>query len=725
MASPSSRISRFIAISLTLTLGALVGIASATQKGKVATAEPINYLRDVRPILARCFACHGADEGKRQANLHVDVPNRAVVGKNMASSLLQRIRATDATQMPPKEAGHPLTEIEKGTLIRWIAEGGTYAKHWAFVAPKASEKSIDELILARLRKANLAFSPEADRYTLIRRVSLDLVGLPPTPEEVKAFVADKSPQAYENLVDNRLVSPHFGERWARPWLDLARFADSSGLGSDPLRPNLWPYRDWVIRALNENKPYDQFLLEQIAGDMLPNPTKDQKIATAFHRNTQTNTEGGTDDEEFRVAAIKDRLTVTVQGTMGLTVGCAQCHSHKFDPISQKEYYQLFAFLNQTADNDQPDERPTLAVKTASGASVPLPIAEELPAGKQRVTKMLTLGNFLLPQGAVSPQTPAAFFPLPTDAPKNRLGLAQWIIDKNNPLTYRVAVNRMWSQLFGVGLVETEEDFGTQGALPSHPELLDTLAVDFQRDGNVKRALKAIVMSRTYRQSSNVTPNNLTRDPKTRLLSRYPRRRLEAEAVRDQALALSGLLSEKMGGPSVFPPQPGGLWQAAFNGERSYPTSTGEDRYRRGLYTFWRRTVPPPGMATFDAPSREFCTFRRLPTNTPLQALVTLNDPTYLEMARALGVRMQSEGGKTDASQLRHGLEVALCRPATTTQIAALQKLLDAEREYYKNHPEEAQKLLGQSKPSPRSTERAAWTVVGNVLLNLDGVLTKG
>ena len=683
------------------------------------------YLRDVRPILiANCLRCHGQDDGHRMADLRLDIPNRAAIpGDAVNSALARRILTTDSSRMPPNETGHTLTAAQKSTLLRWIDSGATYQKHWSFTVPLVPVRqiSIDALISARLSKDGLRFSPEADRCMLARRVSLDLTGLPPTREESGAFAGDPSPGAYENLVDRLLASPRFGEKWARPWLDLGRFADSAGYGSDPLRPNLWPWRDYLIRSLNGNKPYDVFGTELLAGDLSPNPSVEQLTATAFHRNTMTNTEGGTDREEFRTAAVKDRAIVTMQAFTGLTVQCAQCHTHKYDPITQRDFYRLMAIFNQTEDNDQPDERPTMLV-----GAVNLPVMRELEGGKRRISHVLTLGNFLLPGEVVTPGVPAAF--ANGASVTNRLELARWLFSKNNPFTARAAVNRIWAQLFGIGLVETEEDFGTMGALPSHPELLDALAVDFQKDWNVKRLIKTILISRTYRQSSKTTPELLAKDPKARLLSRYPRRRLDAEGVRDSALALSGLLSPKIGGPSVFPPQPDGLWKAAFNGDRTYPTSVGEDRFRRGLYTFWRRTVPYPALQTFDAPSRESCLLRRMPTNTPLQALVTLNDPAYLEMAMALGRRIVASPGKTVADKSRWGLRLVLGHPPTESQVETVAALWADRWENLRTRPEDAKKLAEcAALPLPKNgetAELAAWTLVGNVLLNLDAVLSR-
>lgn len=753
----------------------------------------IDFNSEIRPILAKnCFACHGQDENHREAGLRLDVRDDAVrpmesgetavvPGDPTHSELIDRITTSNADdRMPPAESGLALTPDQTEKLRLWIEQGANYAKHWSFVKPVRGRfptvnksdwpvNGIDYFILARLEAEGLQPSPEADRYALARRVSLDLRGLPPTITETDEFVNDAAPDAYERFVDRILDDSAYGERWARVWLDLARYADSKGYGSDPLR-SIWQYRDWVIDAFNDNMTFDQFTIEQLAGDLLPEPTREKLIATAFHRNTMTNTEGGTDDEEYRVAAVKDRVDSTMQIWMGLTMGCAKCHTHKYDPITQKEYYQFYGFFNQTADNDQPDESPTIdlptpeleekllgiehqiaelkkqmAVMTAkkpieeeiaklekAKPEIPkLPVLRELPTDQKRSTRVMDKGNFLTPGEEVTAATPAAFHSFPADAPPNRLGVAQWLLARDNPLTARVAVNRFWGQLFGAGIVETEEDFGTQGELPSHPELLDWLAVEFMDSGwNVKVFLKLIVTSRTYRQSARVSEESLARDPRNRLYSRGPRFRLEAELVRDQALALAGLLSRKLHGPSVFPPQPPGLWQAAFNGrDRNWATSSGEDRYRRGLYTFWRRTVPYPSMTTFDAPSREICTVRRFRTNTPLQAFVTLNDPVYVEAAQGLARRIVRDGGSTPEERVKFALRLCLGRPADEKQIAALAALYRSEFKHYRDNPEPANKIatdpLGPLPEGWDAAELAAWTVVANVLLNLDGVLMKG
>lgn len=1146
-----------------------VGLPAIAQPGQ-PPAE-VDYVRHIKPLLARrCYHCHGPH--KQESGLRLsqresalaggDSGERAIVpGKPEASRLIKLVRGEEAdSRMPPEEDGPPLTSEEIGLLTRWIAAGAPWPDgaddavappdHWAWRVPvqpplpsvqRAAwcRNAIDFFVLAKLEEAGLAPSPEVDRWQLIRRVSLDLTGLPPTPAQVEEFINDPSPDAYERLVDRLLADPAYGERWARMWLDLARYADSKGYGSDPLR-TIWRYRDWVIDAFNQNMPYDRFTIEQLAGDLLPGASVDQILATAFHRNTMANDEGGTDDEEFRVAAVKDRVETTLQVWMGLTAGCANCHSHKYDPLTQREYYQLYAFFNQTEDADRPDESPRLSTPTreqqqalaalrreaedlrrelaspaldlsagiatweerlARGAAawevlvpqaatadqaaltvlpdgsvaacgtnaetdiytieaetsmagitalrlealpdpqlpgggpgrsssgnfvlselvvavreagppqaryvrvelpgeqrilslaevqvfageanvalrgqasqssvdfdgrperaidgntsgvyaegsvthtrpednpwwqldlggtlaierivlwnrtenglqqrlagcrvllldegrktvwervladapashaeldaaaatlVPIseasadyaqqgfaasaaidgqhgpgagwavapevgsahvavfrlakpvelrpgavlqvklvqqygaqhtlgrfrlaatalpeplpvlprrvseilaippadrspeqqaeiaayyrtiapelsalrerlaaveeqaaelekqfpttPVMRELPPEQRRTTHVLLKGNFLNPGEAVEPEVPAAFHPLDPNLPRNRLGLALWLLDERNPLTARVAANRFWAQLFGRGIVETEEDFGTQGTPPSHPELLDWLAVEFRRTWDIKALLRLIVTSASYRQTSAVRPELLQRDPYNRLISRGPRFRLEAEMVRDQALALAGLLSRKLGGPSVYPPQPAGLWRAAFNGDRTWPTSQGEDRYRRGVYTFWRRTVPYPSMATFDAPSREICTLRRVSTNTPLQAFVTLNDPVFVEAAQALARRLWREGGATPQQRAAYGLRLCLVRPPQPAEVDSLVALYsDALHQFEAQHEAAVALATDPLGPLPADIpahEAAAWTVVANVLLNHDGVLTR-
>jgi hypothetical protein len=769
-------------------------------------AEPVDFNRQVRPILSQnCLTCHGRDEKKRQADLRLDVREiatavrdaaRAIApGHPEASELLRRITSADAGErMPPPETGKKLSPGEIETLIRWIKEGAPYAPHWAYLKPVRPplprvggaswpKNAIDHFILARLEREGMRPSPEADRTALIRRVSLDVTGLPPAIAEVDQFVADRSPDAYEKLVDRLLAKDAYGEHWARMWLDLARYADSAGYVADRPR-EIWAYRDYVIRSFNANKPFDRFTIEQIAGDLLPNRTEEQLIATAFHRNTQTNDEGGTDDEEFRNVAVVDRVNTTMTVWMGTTMACAQCHDHKYDPISQKEYFQFFAFLNQTEDADIPDEQPVYTMYTeeqnrqrarlaaeiaelekrasalglgpsqsepktkdqspkakdpnpqtakrladlkaqlAAIKAPMLPIMRELPPGKRRTTTIQYRGNFLDRGPPVTEAVPAAFHPLPKDGPLNRLTLAKWLVDENNPLVGRVVANRYWERIFGAGLVATSEDFGTQGELPSHPELLDWLASEVvARHWDLKYLVKLLVTSATYRQSSRMTPALRERDPDNRLLARGPRFRLDAEAVRDEALLVSGLLSRKMYGPAVRPVQPSFGLSAAFGGAMDWQTSEGEDRYRRGIYTTWRRTNPYPSMITFDAPSREVCTARRPRTNTPLQALVTLNDPVYIEAAQALARRIVREGGPSPADKVRYGLRLSLGRHGSDAEIARLLALYEQARGRFSKDPEQAKKMttipLGPPPPGANLADLAAWTVVGNVLLNLD------
>jgi hypothetical protein len=640
--------------------------------------------------------------------------------------------------MPPEETSERLSESDIAAIVRWVKEGAVWSDHWSFerpVRPDSPEvrdpswrqNGVDDFVLSRLEREGLTPSAPASRNTLIRRLSLDLTGLPPTWEEVTAFVEDEGPDAYERIVDRLLASPKYGERWARVWLDLARYSDTKGYEKDRVR-TIWRYRDWVIGAFNRDMSYDQFTIEQLAGDLLPEATMEQRLATAFHRNTMTNDEGGTDDEEFRVEAVRDRVDTTMQVWMGLTMGCAKCHDHKYDPISTTAYYEFYAFFNQTADADNHADTPLMAAPTpgqsaeiqrleekvdaferilevlkrtptlsqdgekakglaalfqptaarelgapvreeierlqAEAEALPIakiPVLEELPEDKRRTTHTLQRGNFLDPGEELSPCVPSHFHPFAKNEPRNRLGLARWIMADANPLTARVAVNRHWAQLFGKGLVETEEDFGSQGMLPSHPELLDWLAVEFAESGwSLKALCKTIVMSATYRQSSFASESLLEQDPANRLLARGPRFRLAAESIRDNALAVAGLLSDKMYGPSVMPPQPEGIWQTTYN-ETVWKTSVGEDRYRRGIYAFHKRTSPYPSMLTFDAPTREWCTIRRIPSNTPLQALVTLNDPVYIEAAQAFARRVLTEGGSTDEDRVRFAFRAALAR----------------------------------------------------------------
>jgi hypothetical protein len=731
-----------------------------------AEAPTPDFRFDIRPLLAKnCFACHGPDEANRQADLRLDVRDVAVdtgaivPGSPDKSELVRRITTCDATEhMPPEETGHALSSNEIESIKRWIATGAAYAPHWSYAPPQRPSlpkvsrtewcrNDIDYFVLARLDQAGLLPEPEADRYRLIRRLSLDLTGLPPTPEEADDFARDNRPDAYERVVDRLLASPAYGEHWARKWLDLARYADTVGYEKDSSR-TIWPFRDWVINALNADMPFDQFTIEQIAGDILEHPTKDQIIATGFHRNTMQNEEGGTDDEEYRVAAVIDRVNTTMQVWMAATMGCCQCHSHKYDPFAQREYYQLFAFFNQSADADRNDGYPVLAswMKEKKGRrkkTVPsdvgqMPIMQELPPDQQRTTHLFIRGSYLSPGETVHADTPAVFPALPNGMPRNRLTFAKWLVDRRNPLTARVAANREWEQFFSRGIVLTSEDFGSQGTLPTHPELLDWLAMELM-DGNwsLKHLAKTIVMSAAYRQSSQTSADKLQKDPDNQLVSRGPRERLTAEQIRDQALAVSGLLSRKIGGPSVMPPQPDGMWQMVYNDER-WITSAGEDRYRRGLYTFWRRTSPYPTAMALDATSHETCTIRRVPTNTPIAAFALLNDPVYIEAAQALAGRIMKQNEPDSTARATFAFRQVLTRPPSADEVQRLVDLFELERQHYATDTEAAKKLITlesdsaekdaaekSNKPAAeKPAELAAWTVVSNVLLNLDETLNK-
>ncbi len=641
-------------------------------------AADLDFNRDVQPILAaNCLACHGFDAESREAGLRLDVAEAAtseldsgataiVPGDPAASELISRIESDDADLvMPPPGSGHSLNAADKQILRDWIAAGAPFDQHWAFVAPVRgplpsgeAAHPIDRFIGERLHAAGLDFAPQASAETLLRRVHLDLTGLPPTLTELDAFLAawaDDPDAAYEAAVDRLLASPHYGERLARWWLDMARYADSNGYSIDGPR-EIWAWRDWVIAALNDDMPFDQFTIEQLAGDLLPDATLSQKLATGFHRNTAINQEGGIDKEQFRIDSVFDRVATTGVVWLGLSIGCAQCHDHKFDPVSQRDYYQLFAFFNN-------QDEPNLALTAEA-----LPFPETAPAeekdkdgnikpattslvlrerGEPRTTTVFVQGDFTRPADEVTPDTPAVLPALPRPdaepAPATRLDLARWLVSPDNPLTSRVVVNRIWQRLFGRGLVETENDFGLMGTPPSHPELLDWLATEFMHRGwSLKDLHRLIVTSHTYRQASVETEALREADPANRLLSRQQRLRLDAEIVRDTGLTASGLLVPAVGGPPVFPPIPAGA-TALNQVKRDWKTSTGDNRYRRGLYTFLYRATPPPALSVFDAPPGITACTQRNRSNTPLQALALLNDEASVEMAKALAAIVESDG----------------------------------------------------------------------------------
>lgn len=739
----------------------------------------VDFNSEVRPILNRsCLGCHGGV--KRQGGLSLLFRQEALAGNTDSgipaiipgnperSELMKRVKHHNLDERMPQDA-EPLTETEIALLEKWIKQGAKWEDHWAYVKPDLNiqppklnnpwlQHEIDKFVLKKLKEKSLTPSSKADKRTLIRRLSLDLIGLPPSPEEVDEFLADESADAYEKLVDRLLASPHYGERWTALWMDLGRYADSQGYQKDRAR-TIWPWREWVIQAFNNDMPFDQFTVEQLAGDLLEKPSDDQLMATAFHRNTMSNDEGGTDDEEFRVAAVIDRVSTTFEIWQGTTIGCVQCHSHPYDPFLHEEFYELYAFFNNTADADKTNDWPTKKfysvkqkeeiadihrqIKTLSQGEndsiksqiknleqkltnikpIKIPVMEELPADSSRKSFIFERGNWLVHGEEVKPKVPDVLPQMDENLPRNRLGLATWLVHPDNPLTSRVIVNRFWEQLFGQGIVRTLEDFGTQGDKPTHPELLDWLAVQFRTEygWSVKRLLKEMVMSATYQQSSEVSPKLQQIDANNLWLARGPRVRLTAEQVRDQALAVSGLLSKKMYGPSVMPPQPEGTWQVIRNVLRWRP-SQGEDRFRRAIYTFWRRSSPYPSLITFDSPSREFCISRRISTNTPLQALVTLNDTVFHEASQALAQRMWKQSNQQAETALATGYKLALAKQPSAEKLDLLQNYYAETLNHYKENPEDVNDLLTIiDHPSP---ELAAMTMAANVILNLDEVVMK-
>jgi hypothetical protein len=999
----------------------------------LAAEKPVDFDRDVRPILSdNCFACHGPDDKRRMANLRLDTEEAFAKivkpGDAAGSRLLMRIGATNpAARMPPPQAGLTLSDAQISVIRKWVEQGARWERHWAFAPPQRSplpvvrdekwaRNAIDRFVLARLEKEGLQPSPEADRATLLRRLSFDLIGLPPTAAELDAFLADKAPTAYEKQVDRLLALPQYGERMAIQWLDLARYADTHGYHIDSQR-DMWKWRDWVIDAFNRNMPFNRFGIEQLAGDLIPNATVQQKLASGFNRNHMINYEGGAIPEEYQAEYVADRVDTTANVFMGLTLGCARCHDHKYDPISQKDYYRFFALFNTVPekglDGNKGNAAPILEMPTAEQASeaawlqqaiaehdaaLPEKETDELlaawakarpgtlpdpprdgllahyaldgnlgdaraikgdtpfiagrpgqsaafngeaqvefptaaadrftvafwmrsgampemtvmeggagfeigveeshpqpdfkrgsplyvewqgrrfrshaivyggqwhhvvldfagsqplllldakavlmdpagPAGshasgplsigdprsgkpfkgdigdlrvysraltsgeaevlafhepvraillveeskrskdqkqrlldyfltrdapadlrrvyaeqnvlkekaarlKKEITTVQVMGEmakprdtFILARGdyrnqgeKVTPGVPSLFPPLPKDAPANRLSMAEWLFGPQHPLTSRVAVNRYWQLYFGIGLVKTTEDFGSQGDAPVQRDLLDWLATEFRQNWDVKALQKLIVTSATYRQSSRVSAGLLEKDPENRLLARGPRFRLPAEMVRDNALAASHLLTRTIGGPSVFPYQPPGLWEELSRGEtftaQEYHESEGADLYRRSMYTFWKRSVPPAALTTFDAPDREKCTSRRLITNTPLQALVLLNDPTYVEASRVLAQRSMIEAGADPQTRVRFLFREATARRPTLAETRILLDLAQRRLEYYKKHPDQAAALIatGASKrTNVEATDLAAWTVVASTILNLDETITK-
>ena len=713
----------------------------------VVPAE-VSYNRDILPILAgKCFPCHGVDRAKRKAKLRLDVRAvalaerrgvRAIVpGKPKQSALVHRIFTADEDEMmPPAGKAKALSKTEKELLREWIAQGAVYGKHWAFVAPekpglpekgKWGTNELDRFIHARLARQGLEPQVAAAKGELLRRVSLDLAGLPPTIEELDSFLENKSPAAYEKVVDGLLSSPRFGERMAMWWLDGARYGDSHGYDND-LENSQWPWRDWVIKSFNSNKPFDEFTIEQLAGDLLDEPTNDQVLATAFNRNHRINTEGGAIDEEWRTEYVIDRVETMGTVWMGLSLGCARCHEHKYDPLSQKEFYQLFAFFNNLQEkgfinNLRGSAEPRIPYQ--GNPKVQVMIMRDMK--KPRKTRMLKGGQYDAPGEEVSAGLPAFLPPLPRGEKMSRLGLARWLVNGKHPLTARVVVNRLWEQFFGTGIVRSVENLGVQADWPSHPALLDWLAVDFTESGwNLKGLIRKLVLSSAYRQGHGVDEKRLRLDPANRLLSRGPRLRLQAEMVRDQALSLSGLLVEQLGGPSVKTYQPAGLWEEVEK-RGKFQRGRGPDLYRRSLYTNIRRTVAPPSMLLFDMPSREVCTVQRARTNTPLQALALMNEVTYVEAARKFAELIMAQG-KDPGERISWGFRRATQRTAEEDELEILLAGYRRRLVRYKAEPQNAAALLarGESKVSGDydRAELAAMATVASILLNLDEVINK-
>jgi hypothetical protein len=750
----------------------------APMEGAATTLpEVVDFNFHIKPILSdRCFKCHGPDEATREGGLglHTEAHAFAALGKAQdhfalvpgdpeKSALIQRIYSEDPQEvMPPPESNLTLSAYEKSLLRLWVEQGAEWKKHWAFLlpekpqVPKAGEgwaqNEIDHFIRARQEEYGLEPSPRADKAKLIRRLSFDLRGLPPTLEEIESFLGDEQPGAWLRLVDTFLSSTSYAERMALDWMDIARYADTHGYQDDFERV-MWPWRDWVIHAFEENMPYDQFVTWQLAGDLLPNPTLEQRIATGFNRNHKITAEGGVIDEEYRVEYVADRAQTLSTAFLGLTLECARCHDHKYDPISQKDYFSLFGFFNTIPEKGFVGElnqnfryapKPSLRITQEAMDSIvtfinnrdtlsfiDLMVMEE--QAEPRKTYMLNRGQYDQLGEEVEPAPPAALPPIPEGAPQNRLGLARWLFTPDNPLTARVTVNRLWQQLFGTGIVATPFDFGNQGALPTHPELLDFLAIKFQSEGwDVKMILRYMLQSATYQQSAVASPEGLELDPENQWLSRAPRLRLNAEMIRDQAFAVSGLLNKEVGGPSVKPYQPEGLWKETTGGgggsTARYVVSEGKDQYRKSLYTFWKRTVPPPGMLIMDAPSRDLCTVKRQETNTPLQALLLLNDPQVLDASKALALRAWEQEESTQERIVFIFRSVTSSLP-DESELQVLLDYFEEERANYRQAPEQTRAYLANGAfrvpDTVPAADIAAYTLVANTIFNLDEAITRG
>jgi len=741
--------------------------------------ERLQFNRDIRPILSdNCFLCHGPDANRREADLRLDLRDEAVQqvlvpGKPDESEVVARIYSSDPdTIMPPPDSHKQLTDRQKELLKRWIAEGAEYRGHWAYEPPAkpatpAGVNAIDHLTSEQLAKAGASFAPEADRRTLIRRLYFDLIGLPPGPQEVDTFLADDSPNAYEQLVERLLTMPQYGERMALSWLDVVRFADTIGYHSDNPR-NVWPYRDYVMQAFNENKPFDRFTVEQVAGDLLPDSTREQKVASCFNRLLLSTEEGGAQPKDYEARMLTDRVRAVGTVWLGQTLGCCQCHDHKFDPATMRDFYSLGAFF---ADIQEPIigrredgmmvldeaqrqelERHRSAVaelekqaeveKEGGLAEAKKALAEfektlprclvSVSMSTPRTVRILPRGNWMDDSGEIVQPAVPAYLPhggVPRDRRLNRLDLAQWLVSRDNPLTARVFVNRLWKQFFGVSLSKVPDDLGSQGEWPVYPELLDWLACEFMDSGwDVKHLVRTTVTSRTYRQTSAASQELQERDPDNRWLARQSRYRLDAELVRDNALRIAGLLVPKIGGPSVKPYQPEGYWENLNFPTRTWVADTGEAQYRRGLYTWWQRSFPHPSLLAFDAPSREECAAERPRSNIPQQALVLLNDPTYVEAARTFAARILKEGGADTRARLTWAWRQALQRAPREEEVRIIQTLLEKHQVQYAQDAQASAAILkagmAPAPPDLDPAELAAWTSVARVILNLHETVTR-
>ena len=754
----------------------------------LAKDPPIDFSKDVLPVLSdRCFHCHGPDEENRQAEMRLDIKDDVfsategqplvVPGKPEESRLFQRVSTADEDQrMPPKHAVRQLTTAEVELLRRWIAEGAEWKQHWAFTPPQrpqlprlstgaAAGNAIDLFVRAQQEAVGVRPAPPANKATLARRVALDLTGLPLGREALERFEKSDDADAYERLVDRLLASPRYGEQMAVGWLDAARYADTDGYQNDRIR-YMWAYRDWLIEALNRGMPFDQFTVEQLAGDMLPNATLRQQIATGFCRNHRINSEGGSIPAEWAVEYVVDRVDTLGTVWLGLTIGCARCHDHKYDPITQREYYQLFAYFNNVPEwglgpnngNSPPfirlpDSWPhleagedqlippqpyelvttqTSVVRPKPGDAKTVMVMSEL--SQPRPTYLLRRGQYDQPatEEPLLPAIPASLFrgadrPPETRTRENRLALARWLVSDSNPLTARVTTNRYWQHFFGVGLVKTSENFGVQGERPSHPDLLDWLAREFVTlQWEPKAFHRCLVTSATYRQSSRATADQIDQDPENRLLARGPRGRLTAQEIRDQALAAGGLLVERIGGKSVKPYMPPGIWRAVSNNK--YQQDKGAKLYRRSVYTYWRRTLPPPTMLTFNAAEREVCIVRKAQTNSPLQALTLMNNRVFVESARMMAERILKTGGESLNEQLEWGFQLAIGRSPEAAEVAVMVDAYQSYFAYFSRDPNAATQLLKTGEhpvdgdlPKPAL---AAMAMVASTLLNLDEAVTQ-